>query len=953
MEVLKYEGALKGHKDWVTAIEVNSAGDMLVSGSRDKKLLVWDLISSSSSHPVGVPKRAFTGHNHFIQDVKLITDGEYAISASWDKTLRLWDLEKGICKKTFIGHTSDVTSVYVHKSSFIITTSRDKTVRVWNVHGTEKSRVEPHSSWSSSAFVREIDDKQFYVVSAGWDNKICVVDPKKGGEISSVKAGDSYINTMKVSPDEKILLVGGGDGKLRVFDIKSFPELLPMEDFSVELGEEIRAIEFCPSRMWVAVACRDEIKMVDLSSGSLKLIASMPVEEPEASEEGQKSKVPSPVSLCWNPTGNMLYVGCTDGLIRAFSVPYKWEHLEGETKGQTQFDKSNIGTGISTWSHPLDIHWSTTSMSGWPCLGVEIWGQDDDGVQDVVGYGFSQLPFKSGHHEVLIDIWVPVGSLAERFKSYLVGGVLSLRDDTLLFDHQERHKLRTSSVGTVKLDINIIARGFSEHGLPSGCKIEFIFLAQMQISQTAPFGPGPRYRWEKKKNPEILPSAGLPPAPVKVTVSDCVHDTVDHVFDKPKKYPEIPSDKKGIILGHPPKPSEGSVQELVRPKQECVGNSILRETKEKMVYKSTLNPVGTTRITNHVLPKQCHEQSFKFGKTIEKDPETVFDLTLRPVKEFKPTDDEYLMSATVSSLHHTALAQTQPEDPRKLQSRTFGMKTRKSPEDTAVGAVKAASFAVAGAYEGTCFAGPKSSIPYEAAGEGYNLPVTVLRSERQDMYSRRAEAPVGRTHIKRDITAPADVEQRTHGCKTQFGEDARTVLQTPLIPLDEYDDHGVSFNGTKARATRKTKWITTGEKGLSESAKFAVGSDRVFGIQSIRDDLKKPTIKRASDMTNYGDEIGVAPTIQSHFGCLGFTQDEGLSESAKFAVGSDRVFGIQSIRDDLKKPTIKRASDMTNYGDEIGVAPTIQSHFGCLGFTQDEVNEILRQKREAEKHEKK
>ena len=98
-------GTLEGHANWVTAIACPSVANpnVLVSASRDKTVMIWELTRSTERY--GIAKRSLRGHNHFIQDMSLSADGQYALTASWDKTLRLWDLNAGKTTARFIGHT--------------------------------------------------------------------------------------------------------------------------------------------------------------------------------------------------------------------------------------------------------------------------------------------------------------------------------------------------------------------------------------------------------------------------------------------------------------------------------------------------------------------------------------------------------------------------------------------------------------------------------------------------------------------------------------------------------------------------------------------------------------------------------------------------------------------------------------------------------------------------------
>lgn len=96
-----FEGLLEGHSGWITSIvsghsqKENEDSHVLISGSRDKTIIVWRLYEKGNDGYYGLPFRSLEGHEHFISDLALSADNAFAISSSWDKTLRLWDLRAG------------------------------------------------------------------------------------------------------------------------------------------------------------------------------------------------------------------------------------------------------------------------------------------------------------------------------------------------------------------------------------------------------------------------------------------------------------------------------------------------------------------------------------------------------------------------------------------------------------------------------------------------------------------------------------------------------------------------------------------------------------------------------------------------------------------------------------------------------------------------------------------
>uniref|UniRef100_A0A3Q4N7S2 B9 domain-containing protein 2 n=1 Tax=Neolamprologus brichardi TaxID=32507 RepID=A0A3Q4N7S2_NEOBR len=64
-----------------------------------------------------------------------------------------------------------------------------------------------------------------------------------------------------------------------------------------------------------------------------------------------------------------------------------WRLLSGLKEGQTQVDSPQIGD-IAYWSHPIDLHYATKGLQGWPKIHLEVWHQDSFGRCQLYGYGF-------------------------------------------------------------------------------------------------------------------------------------------------------------------------------------------------------------------------------------------------------------------------------------------------------------------------------------------------------------------------------------------------------------------------------------------------------------------------------------------------------------------------------------------------------------------------------------
>jgi guanine nucleotide-binding protein subunit beta-2-like 1 protein len=101
---VEYVGSLFGHNGWVTALTVGQDSNgkpLLVSGSRDKTLIVWNLnlenpvefvageqivdkeVKEIKDYKVGSAYKSLKGHSHFVSCLAMSRDSKYIVSGSW------------------------------------------------------------------------------------------------------------------------------------------------------------------------------------------------------------------------------------------------------------------------------------------------------------------------------------------------------------------------------------------------------------------------------------------------------------------------------------------------------------------------------------------------------------------------------------------------------------------------------------------------------------------------------------------------------------------------------------------------------------------------------------------------------------------------------------------------------------------------------------------------------
>nr|ABS01292.1 similar to activated kinase C receptor [Trypanosoma carassii] len=310
-----YEGQLKGHRGWVTALACPQSADSaikVVSASRDNTLISWRANPNrhSEENDYGLPDRRLEGHSAFVSDVALSNNGDFAVSASWDRSLRLWSLQNGQCQHKFLSHTKDVLSVaFSPDNRQIVSGGRDNALRLWNVKGDCMHTFgrDAHTDWVSC--VRFSPSLQTpLIVSGGWDNLVKVWDLRTSKLVTNLAGHKNCVTSVTVSPDGSLCASSDRNGVARLWDLNQGEAL-----WELSAGSPINQICFSPNRYWMCAATEKAIRIFDLESKDV-------IVELVPETQQKEKKAPECVSVAWSADGTTLYSGHTDNVIRVWSV---------------------------------------------------------------------------------------------------------------------------------------------------------------------------------------------------------------------------------------------------------------------------------------------------------------------------------------------------------------------------------------------------------------------------------------------------------------------------------------------------------------------------------------------------------------------------------------------------------------------------------------------------------
>ena len=95
---------ISAHRDSIYALDCDTAGTVIATGSVDKDVRLWDPRDLRSS-------RKLQGHSDIVRCVQLVDNGARAVSCSSDCTVRIWNVAEQRCELTLAPHSSSIFAV--------------------------------------------------------------------------------------------------------------------------------------------------------------------------------------------------------------------------------------------------------------------------------------------------------------------------------------------------------------------------------------------------------------------------------------------------------------------------------------------------------------------------------------------------------------------------------------------------------------------------------------------------------------------------------------------------------------------------------------------------------------------------------------------------------------------------------------------------------------------------
>jgi WD40 repeat protein len=207
------EGLLQGHRDDVTSVAFSPDGMIIVSGSDDRTIIVWDAYSGNLVH-------SFHDHEDIASSVAFSMDGTCILSCC-SKAVTKWDTHTGALMHKHaldIGGDIYIRAPFSTNGAQIVSGSFDGTVRILDAQsGAVMLHLNGHHNGVGCVAISP-NGAHFASCSYG---TMRIWDTRSGALVHCIEAHDESMDCVAFSPESTRIVSGSDDDTVRLWDVTS------------------------------------------------------------------------------------------------------------------------------------------------------------------------------------------------------------------------------------------------------------------------------------------------------------------------------------------------------------------------------------------------------------------------------------------------------------------------------------------------------------------------------------------------------------------------------------------------------------------------------------------------------------------------------------------------------------------------------------------------------------
>jgi WD40 repeat protein len=256
-----------GHQAPITAVAISPNGNWLVSGSDDRTIKRWDTLT-------GQCLQTYSGHGDWIWAVVIAPEGKWLVSGSVDRTIKRWDTLTGQCLQTYSGHQNSVGAVAISpKGDWLVSGSDDGTIKRWDTL-TGKC-LQTYSGHQNSVGAVAISPEDNWLISGSGDKLLKRWDTYTGKCLKTYSGHEGWVWAVAMAPEGNWLVSDSADKTLKRWDTSTGKCLKTYSGH----GSSISAVVISSDGYYIISSAGGEIKTWNVQTGEcIRTVSNRPCE---------------------------------------------------------------------------------------------------------------------------------------------------------------------------------------------------------------------------------------------------------------------------------------------------------------------------------------------------------------------------------------------------------------------------------------------------------------------------------------------------------------------------------------------------------------------------------------------------------------------------------------------------------------------------------------------------
>ncbi|XP_075679755.1 WD repeat-containing protein 48 [Dermatophagoides pteronyssinus] len=214
---------LRTHRDYVKALAYAKDKELVASAGLDKAIYLWDVntLTQLTTSNNTVTTTSFTGNRDSIYSLALNPAGTIIVSGSTENVLRVWDTRTSNKIMKLRGHTDNVRSLVISRDGTqCLSASSDGSIRLWSL-GQQRCiatiLVHDEGVWTLQA-----NETFNTVYSGGKDHRVMMTDVRQPQNRTVIcEENASVLKLLLTPPDHRYIWVATTDSCIKCWSLTS------------------------------------------------------------------------------------------------------------------------------------------------------------------------------------------------------------------------------------------------------------------------------------------------------------------------------------------------------------------------------------------------------------------------------------------------------------------------------------------------------------------------------------------------------------------------------------------------------------------------------------------------------------------------------------------------------------------------------------------------------------